>query len=335
MRARTSLTILLCALTLCVSPSASAFPWPLKPFHRQHAIRANFGDPRTRFLNTMLTDGLQGPGTFLFHNGIDIAAPPGTPVYPVISGKVRYIDDTAISVRTKGKGVFQYFHIMLRVRNGQQVKAGKTVLGYVMRVYDHVHLSWIRGDRVWNPLARGGIAPYADHTVPQVRAINVRPSGSLLPFDSSTVCGTVSLVAAADDAAPLAVPGQFANFPLSPALMTWSLARVGGSTYVRNLPAADFRTTLPIARNFWDVYARGSYQNAPRFSNRQYFMPGRFLYVLASYFDTRSYPNGLYEITVDVSDMRGNSSEAALQFKIDNHAGESARCEPQAPSSAP
>jgi hypothetical protein len=220
------------------------------------------------------------------------------------------------------------------VRNGQQVIAGRTILGYVMRAYDHVHLSWIRNERVWNPLARGGIAPFRDHTVPQVRAINVRPAGSLLSFDSEIVCGTVSIVAAADDTAPMAVPGVFANFPLAPALITWSLAKVGGSTYVRNVPAADFRTTLPEARTFWNVYARGSYQNAPRFSNRQYFMAGRFLYNLANLVDTRSYPNGLYEVTVGVSDMRGNSSESALQFKIENHAGTETGCA-HAPSSEP
>ena len=320
---------------LVAATAASAYPWPLKPFNQQHPIRANFGDPRTRFLNTMLTDGLQGPGTFLFHNGIDIAAPEGTPVYPVISGKVRYIDESAISVKTKGRGVFQYFHLLVEVRNGQHVIAGKTVLGTVLRAYGHVHLSEIRGGRVWNPLARGGIAPYRDHTVPQVRAINVRPAGSLLPFDSATVCGTVSLVAAADDAAPMAVPGLFAGFPLSPALITWSLARVGGLTYVNDVPAADFRTTIPASRYFWSVYARGSYQNAPRFSNRQYFMPGRFLYNLASFVDTRSYPNGLYEIAVRVADMRGNSSEAALQFKVENRSGSETGCSPQVPSSAP
>ena len=332
---RLRILFLTCGLALCASATASAYPWPLKPFNQQHPIRANFGDPRTRFLNTMLTDGLQGPGTFLFHNGIDIAAPEGTPVYPVISGKVRYIDDSAISVKTKGRGVFQYFHLLVSVRNGQHVIAGKTVLGTVLRAYGHVHLSEIRGGRVWNPLARGGIAPYRDHTVPQVRAINVRPAGSLLPFDPATVCGTVSLVAAADDAAPLAVPGVFAGFPLSPALITWSLARVGGFTYVNDVPAADFRTTIPASRYFWSVYARGSYQNAPRFSNRQYFMPGRFLYNLASFVDTRSYPNGLYEIAVRVADMRGNSSEAALQFKIENRAGSETGCSPQVPSSAP
>jgi hypothetical protein len=117
--------------------------------------------------------------------------------------------------------------------------------------------------------------------------------------------------------------------------MTWSLAKVGGNTYVRDASAVDFRTTLPLSRNFWNVYARGSYQNAPRFSNRQYFMPGRFLYSLAGSVDTRSYPNGLYEISVDVSDMRGNNSEAALQFKIENRAGAETGCPAQAPSSGP
>ena len=168
-----------------------------------------------------------------------------------------------------------------------------------------------------------------------MRAINVRPTGSLLPFDSGTVCGTVSLVAAADDAAPMTVPGVFAGFPLSPALITWSLAKVHGITYVDDVTAADFRTTIPASRYFWSIYARGSYQNAPRFSNRQYFMPGRYLYNLASFVDTRSYPNGLYEITVRVADMRGNSSDAALQFKIENHAGSETGCAPQVPSSVP
>jgi hypothetical protein len=334
-RLRLPLLILGIAVSLCASAAASAFPWPVKPFDRQHPIRADFGDPRTRFLNTMLTDGLQGPGTFLFHNGIDIAAPPDTPVYPVSSGKVRFIDGSAISVKTEGHGVFQYFHIVVAVRNGQHVVARKTILGYVMHPYDHVHLSWIRGGRVWNPLAPDGIAPYRDHTVPAVDAINVRPAGSLLSFESDTVCGVVSIVAAAHDVTPISIPGAFGGFPVSPALVTWSLYRVGGSTYVRDAAAADFRTTLPAAKTFWNVYARGSYQNAPRFSNRQYFVPGRFLYSLAHEVDTRAYPNGLYEVLVHVADMRGNESDGALQFVVANHPGTETGCPAHAPSSAP
>ena len=63
-------------------------------------------------------------------------------------------------------------------------------------------------------------------------------------------------------------------------------------------------------------------------------MAGRFLYNLENGVDTRSYPNGLYEVTVQVSDMRENSSEAALQFKIENHPSTETGCA-QAPSSEP
>jgi hypothetical protein len=94
-----------------------------------------------------------------------------------------------------------------------------------------------------------------------------------------------------------------------------------GLTYIPTIPAADFRTTLPLVRNFWNVYARGSYQNAPRFSNQQFQMPGRFIYNLAQTFDTGSYPNGTYEVRVHVSDMRGNWSDGVQQFRIENNPG--------------
>jgi murein DD-endopeptidase MepM/ murein hydrolase activator NlpD len=316
--------VVLCALSVCAlvtGTSAFAYPWPIKPFHQQHPIRANFGDPRTRFWNTLLTDGLQGPGLFQFHNGIDIAAPEGTPVYPVISGTASLIDGAAVLVRSPGHK-FQYFHIHPDVRNGQHVIAQRTVLGTVIHAANHVHLTEIRGRRVWNPLARGGIAPYIDRTTPTIDEIFVRPTGSLVPLSTETVCGTVSLVVAAHDTPPLRVPGTFAGYPVSPASVTWSLALVDGLVYVPPIAAADFRTTLPVVRNFWNVYARGTYQNAPRFSNQQFSMPGNFLYNLSSAFDTRSYPNGLYEVRVHVSDMRGNWSDAAQRFRIENRPGE-------------
>ena len=320
-------------LAFAMCASASAYPWPIKPFHRQHPIRANFGDPRTRFWNTLLTDGLQGPGLFQFHNGIDIAATEGTPVYPVISGTARLIDAAAVAVRSPGHK-FQYFHITPAVHDGQHVVAGRTLLGRVIRGVNHVHLTEIRGRRVWNPLAAGGIAPYSDHTVPEVDAIFARPESSLLPLDPGAVCGTVSLVATAQDTPPLRVPGTFAGYPVAPALVTWSLTKLGGLRYVPEVPAADFRTTLPIGRYFWNVYARGCSQNVPRFNVQQYFIPGRFLYNLAGTMDTRSYPNGVYEVRVRVADMRGNGSEGVQQLTIANRSDTETGCH-QAPSSGP
>ena len=321
------------------SPSASAYPWPIKPFNKQHPIRAYFGDPRTRFLNTMLTDGLDGPGVFQFHNGIDIAAPADTPVYPVVSGTARVISADALAVKTNDDRTFQYFHIVPLVVNGQHVVAKRTLMGYVMAAYNHVHLTEIRGTKVWNPISPQGIAPYEDRTVPEVDGISMRPARSLVAFDPAKVCGTVSLVAAAHDITPLAVVGLFAGFPVSPARVTWSLARVGAAPLVRNAVAADFRFTLPPQRRFWSVYARGSFQNAPRFSNRQFFMPGTFLYNLAGSLDTRRYRNGVYTVTVTVSDSSGNSSDAQQRFTIVNRAGSANGCpastQDQLPKSPP
>ena len=333
MRLRLILLIACFALALAASAGASAFPWPIKPFNKQHPIRANFGDPRTRFLNTMLTDGLQGPGTFLFHNGIDIAAADGTPVYPVVSGKVHYIDDSAISVRTKGHGVFQYFHIIATVRNGEQVIAGRTILGYVMRAYDHVHLSWIRGGRVWNPLARGGIAPYRDRTVPQVRAINVRPVGVLAVVRRDRVWHGLDRGGGrrhGADGGPRSLCELSAR-PRVPDLVTREGRR-------EHLCARCPRSRLPHhvagrAHLLERLRARQLSERATLLEP-QFFMAGRFLYNLANGVDTRSYPNGLYEVTVQATDMRGNSSEAALRFKIENHAGTETGCA-QAPSSEP
>ena len=333
MRRRVLVLAALVAFALAAGATASAYPWPIKPFNEQHPIRANFGDPRTRFWNTMLTDGLDGPGLFQFHNGIDIAAAEGTPVYPITSGTARLIDGAAVSVRSPGHK-FQYFHIIPSVHNGQHVIAQRTVLGHVMRAANHVHLTEIRGRRVWNPLAAGGIRPYTDRTAPQVTAIFARPVSSLLASDPEHVCGVVSLVTAAQDTPPLPVPGTFAGYPVSPARVMWSLRKLGGLLYVPMVSAVDFRTTLPPVRNFWRVYARGTYQNAPRFSNQQFFVPGRFLYDLAQSFDTRSYPNGTYEAHVRVTDMRGNWSDAAQLLTIANQPGSPSGCPEAQPASS-
>src|SRR4051794_4247082 len=54
---------------------APAYGWPVKPFDRQHPVRAFLDDPR-----------IGANGAKAFHFGIDVAAPDGTPVYAVEGG---------------------------------------------------------------------------------------------------------------------------------------------------------------------------------------------------------------------------------------------------------
>ena len=69
------LLLVLLRSPLAVASGASAYPWPFKPFNKQHPIRGFFGDPRTVFENGVLSGGFDGPGFFSFHQGVDIAAP--------------------------------------------------------------------------------------------------------------------------------------------------------------------------------------------------------------------------------------------------------------------
>ena len=103
MRLRLILILGLTALSLLATTGAAAYPWPVKPFNKQHPIRANFGDPRTIFQLGLFQNGIAGPGTFLFHNGIDIAAKDGTSVYPVMSGVVKLLDRNQATIRKRGQ----------------------------------------------------------------------------------------------------------------------------------------------------------------------------------------------------------------------------------------
>jgi murein DD-endopeptidase MepM/ murein hydrolase activator NlpD len=314
-----------CALT--APAAASAYPWPVRPFNKPHPVRANFGDPRTIFDLSLFTNGLQGPGDFQFHNGVDIAAPDGTEVYPVVSGTVTLFEGTEIAVKTADGRTFQYFHTVPVVANGEHVVAKQTVLGYVGRTFGHVHLTEIRGGRVRNPLAKGSLTPYSDRVKPHVTSIFMRAEGSIAPLDPLGVCGKVSIAAEAADHPSMRVPGNFASFPVSPALVTWSMRKVGGAVIQPELAAFDVRSSLPPPAQFWDVYARGTYQNAPRFASRQFsLMPGRFLFNLNPSLDTRTLPNGVYQVSASASDVRGNRTVANQRFTIVNQANTPTGC---------
>jgi hypothetical protein len=297
---------------------AAAYPWPFKPFDKQHPIRGFFGDPRTVYENGILAGAFNGPGFISFHQGVDIAAPNGTPIYAVANGTVHYLGAATLNLVTSHDVTFQYFHLIPVVGEGQAVRTSKTILGYVQPPYGHVHITEIDGIHAVNPLQKGHLTPYADHTTPKVKEILVRNQSGDVQTPIG-LCGRVELDADAYDPQPMLVPGTYRGLPVSPALVQWSLQRVGGKVIVPLTTIWDVRKTLPPNSQFFKYYGKGTYENSPRFGDQQYpGMPGRYLFLLAGNFDTTSVANGNYQITVRVGDVRGNRSTSVQRISILN-----------------
>ena len=119
--------------------------------------------------------------------------------------------------------------------------------------------------------------------------------------------------------------------------MSWAL--LSGNRYVvQPTVVVDFRYTLPLPREFWKIYARGTYQNKPRFGNQQYRAgPAVSQYRLTrGLFDTRKLADGTYTLRVTVEDTAGNKTTNAEAITVCN-ADPSSCTQPRrasAPSSA-
>jgi hypothetical protein len=311
------------------APRASAkgggYGWPVKPFDRPHPVRANFGDPRTTFDGPPTPRGLMtSGGIFELHFGVDISVPDGTAVYSVRSGVASLLSGRTVAVDSGDGFVTEYWHIVPTVKAGQSVTAYQTVLGHVMKGYEHVHFTERDHGRVLNPLAPGHLTPYDDHTIPTVQSITFRESDTGPEVLPEYVHGRVVLIANAHDLPALPVPGIWNDLPVAPALLTWHIERANdGKVVLAKQTAFDVHTTLPPHRAFWQCYARGTRQNMATFGEqRAWREPGTYLYKLTRVaFDTTRLPNGIYQLVVTAGDIRGNHSSASQIFIVRNATG--------------
>jgi hypothetical protein len=309
------------APSLCGGPETSSpypwpteYPWPIRPFDQQHAIRGYFGDPRTVFRNEADTQ----LGSFSFHNGIDIPAPEGTPVYPVVSGTVSEVQVNEVIVHADdGRRSFQYWHVEPLVSLGQHVDAQRTVLGLVQAPANHVHLTEIVDGVVQNPLQPHHLTPYADSTAPTVNWLAVRsPDGKELNPDA--LIGTVELDANATDEQPLPSPLPWTGLPVSPARVEFDVTTPGGREVLPEQAAADFTVTEPPNREFFHVYAPGTFQNEPAVGKRFYHgAPGQYLFALTPFrLDTATLEPGRYVVTVTAEDTCGNTGRLSEPITV-------------------
>jgi hypothetical protein len=283
-------------VSLVAVDAASAYDWPLKPFGRQHPVRAYFNDPRI------------GEHSETFHFGIDISAPDGTPVYAVDAGVVYLTSGRVVAV--VGQRVFGYWHVVPAVRAGQHV-ARHQLLGRIEKGWGHVHFSEKPrvGAEYVNPLRPGGLAPFRDRRPPAIDSLELDQQGrALQSADLESARGRVDLVVEAHDLPALEIPDPlWTGTPVTPALIRWRLVGGGRSRPWRT--AVDFRRLkLPPSR-FHQVYAPGTEQNHPN-------QPGRFRFYLARRLDLSRFAPGAYRVDVRVLDGGGNAASASIRFRV-------------------
>jgi murein DD-endopeptidase MepM/ murein hydrolase activator NlpD len=285
---------------LAAPHAAFAYGWPLKPFHKPHAIRATFGDPRFH----LAAEGALSA----FHFGVDIVARDGTRVYAVEPGVVvrRHYDSVTVG-RPSGRR-FGYWHVRPAVKSGTHVRLHQLV-GYVLPGWGHVHFAESLRGSYRNPLRKGALTPFYDHTTPTVASVQLlSPGGS--PIDDRHVAGAFDVIANIYDTPPLTPPSPWDLARLAPASIWWDLVDSSGSVVDSGF-TVNFDYTLPLAGLYSWIYAPGTYQNKPH-------RPGQYIFWVTHGLDTTGLTSGAYTLEVSASDTRRNVGTAALAFTVAN-----------------
>jgi hypothetical protein len=258
-----------------------AYGWPVKPFDRQHPVRAFLNDPR-----------IGAGGGRAFHFGIDVAAPDGTPVYAVEAGTV-FLSPGSLAVKVAPDHTFGYWHVDAAVANHAFVQQHQ-LLGHIAPGWGHVHFAERVGKTYLNPLRPGGLGPYTDPLAPTIAEI------SLVHLPS----GSVEILANAYDTTWPSVPGPWSHEPVAPALLRWRVVQHGRAGSWQT--AVDFSSRMLDARLFDSIYAPPTAQNHKG-------KAGIYCFYLSHDWKPA---DGTYRIEVAASDTRDNRAVARLDVTV-------------------
>ena len=300
---RLATVVALAAALEAVAPAQAAYRWPLKPFNRQHPVRAYFGDPRIAGYEEAL-------GTF--HFGIDISARNGTAVYATLNGVAGRdaVHPDVVVVVSNGRGTtHEYWHVVLVPAGSSHGdvphdrRARRSALGTRALLREgRRRVREPAPPRSSRAVPRSDEPDHPQHLLRAQRPCH-RQAGERPDRHRRRGLGRHAN----------AGPRPWSDKPVSPAFVEWRLTGNRELASSKWQVVADFRYALPTV-SFASVYAPWTRQNHPWDRGGR----GRYRYELARELDTRGLPNGTYHVVVLARDTAGNQTRSSRTFTVAN-----------------
>ena len=231
--------------------SGQGYGYPVKPFDREHLMRANFGDPRMQFHGpptiTRSCTGTAASRSTRASTSPLPAAPPSTP-----SSTGPYARLAGVDPRDFGRQ--PRLRVLAHRPARPERRAGHRSADAARprhRISNHVHLTEYEGGRVVNPLVPGRLTPYHDSTRPVVRTIGFRRSDSGSDVLPIFLRGSVEIVASAET--PRLQRLTHVVRTDDARLDHLEDQQVDGRIVVPERVAIDVRTTVPPDSSFWST----------------------------------------------------------------------------------
>jgi hypothetical protein len=324
--------------------------WPIAPKLSQHPVRGSFLDPRGK--DDTATSGYH----FGIDISVDDSHPEtGAPalashrVYAVESGTVSEPASNSARPcldRRLEVGHFAYWHVSPTVSLRRHVQAGQQIGWSCLGVW-HVHVSeWqpYRGQRVWvDPLHAGSpLSPYVDTAAPVVNALVFvtppkkpwLPTVSLGSPDTSTVLSADRLRGLVELRAKIADPQSYLGFLATNPAWPTSFTPFQVAVQIRNsgtgrvvLSRTSFRADQMPQTPYVVHYAPGTIEDdnmqecvgppaKTHCAGTYWFRP--FSRFREEFWNTRTVPNGAYDVTVRAYDIQGNAVAKTVRVVVKN-----------------
>lgn len=317
--------------------------WPVAPIDQAHPIRGSLNEPRSGgYLNgvTIAVDDADP----------DPAAPAGRShrVYAVESGIAQVPSTAGVGCvnRQLTIGHFRYWSVDPTVADGELVAAGAPI-GWTCRSLYAMHLSEIQevdGAPVYvNPLHAGGkLVPSGDSAAPEIQSVRFFSPAEISWYTYknalwSDVSGTElnpdRLRGLVDVRAHIADPQSYQGFlagsplavSLAPHKLRLTIRDIRGELVLdRTVFQSDFHLAHPGFVDRDSHFAPGTRQNlgpTACFNSPPEECQGTYWFRLFAtpsgrYWDTSQVAEGRYSLTVQASDLAGNTVSRTVQVRV-------------------